>query len=132
MVTALLLIPRIIFLSLILSGINFIPLGDLGNVMGGVVFIVIATNGNVFRSILISLPIFIGHMFIASRMAPIITELAKKNEEILGNYQGMITSFNDGGHLFKFLMIQVFSGNFRAITILVCLLILFFFQQRLV
>ncbi|HBE78162.1 MAG TPA: hypothetical protein DDW65_10335 [Firmicutes bacterium] len=56
-VTGILLIPVALVGAFILPGINFIPLGDLTNLLVPAAFVVIATRGNIIRSFIIGVPI---------------------------------------------------------------------------
>jgi len=113
-VTSLLLMPLALILALILPGIKFIPLGDLANIVGTVVIVVVATRGNIIRSVIIGIPIIIGNLYVASHMAIIYTDLARKFNFGFGEYQGVITSFLDGGNILRFWIFKTFSGAWWA------------------
>lgn len=108
-ITSLFLMPIIIGLSFVLPKVGFIPLGDTGNIIGAVIFIVIAVKGNIFRALIISLPIMIMQLYIATWMSPIFTSLIKPHREILKGYDGAITSLNDGGHVVRYIILWLFS-----------------------
>jgi galactitol PTS system EIIC component len=75
-VTGILLIPVALVGTFILSGINFIPLGDLTNLLVPAAFVVVATRGNIIRSFIIGVPIVIANPYIASNMAGFFTKMA--------------------------------------------------------
>ena len=129
-VTAVLLTPVAILLAFLLPGVKFIPLGDLANIMGAIVMIVVSTKGNILRAFLISIPIFVGHFYIASAMADTYTILAHKASFSFNGYQGIITSFLDGGNLFKFWIFKVFDGNLIAFSILPVIFVLLYFTKK--
>lgn len=114
-VTALLLIPTSILLSIILPGVNFIPLGDLTNLLVPVAFITIATNGNIIRAYLLGIPIVIGTLYMASWVAPLLTDMALSIDyEVLDGE--MFTSFLDGGNLFRTWIMMLFDKNTIAMV----------------
>lgn len=124
-VTSLLLIPVALILAFILPGINFIPLGDLTNIMVPMAFVCVATKGNVFRSFIIGIPIVIGSLYIASNMAPFFTKMAAIVNYKITDYNGMFTSFLDGGNFSRAWLVKVFSGDligFMLIPIVIILL----------
>lgn len=117
-VTGLLLMPVALVLAFILPGISFIPLGDLANIMCPVAMIVVATKGNVVRSFLLGIPLIIGHLYAASYMAPTYTALAQQSGFELKGYEGMITSFLDGGNIMRTWLIELFQGRTWALVLL--------------
>lgn len=117
-VTALLLIPTSILLAIVLPGVNFIPLGDLTNLLVPVAFITIATNGNVIRSYIIGIPVVILTLYTASWIAPLLTDMARVAEYNIVDTSGLFTSFLDGGNLFRVWVTMLFSGNIIAIGII--------------
>lgn len=114
-VTALLLMPIALVLAFLLPGIQFIPLGDLPNMVGAIVMILVVTRGNVLKSFLIGLPILVAKLYIASQMAGIYTQLSRNTGVVYSEYQGLITSFLDGGNILRYYLVQIFSGNLWAI-----------------
>lgn len=130
-VTAILLMPVALILALVLPGVKFIPLGDLVNIMGSVALVCVATKGNVIRSFLIGIPIVAIHLYTASGMASIYTELASSVNYKLENYQGIFTSFLDGGNVIRVWLVNLFSGNYYALLLLPVFLLMFFFTWKL-
>lgn len=124
-VTAILLMPLALILAFVLPGVQFIPLGDLVNIVGTVALVCTATKGNVVRSFLIGIPIVIIHLYSASNMAMMYTSLATDVNYKIENYQGTFTSFLDGGNVIRVWLVNLFIGNNYAI-ILVPLFILMF------
>lgn len=121
-VTGLLLMPFALLLAFILPGVRFIPLGDLPNMVGAIVMILVATRGNVIKSVLIGLPIIVAKLYIASNMAEIYTHLSLNAGFKYPGYDGLITSFLDGGNMLRYGLVQLFSGNSWAIVIVTILL----------
>lgn len=121
-VTGLLLMPVAFILAFILPGVGFIPIGDLPNIMGAVAMIVVATRGNIIRGVIISIPLLIGKLYIATAMAQRYTQLAKAADYEMKGYNGVFTSFLDGGNIFRYWIIKCFDGNGIAIIAAVILL----------
>lgn len=115
-VTTLLLIPVALVLSFILPGVNFIPLGDLTNLMVPMAIICVVTKGNVVRSFILGIPLIIGNLYIASNMASFFTNLAGKADYQVAGYDGVFTSFLDGGNFFRAWVTKLFTGNLVAMA----------------
>lgn len=128
-VTTLLLIPTSIILAVILPGVNFIPLGDLTSLLVPVAFISLATGGNIIRSYLISLPIVVGNLYMASWIAPLLTDMASSIDYEVAN--GLtFTSFLDGGNLYRTWIIMIFDKNILAILFIPIVLGLIYYTYR--
>lgn len=113
-VTGLLLMPVALLAAFLLPGVKFIPLGDLANTLCAVSMVAVATKGNVVRSFLIGLPIIIGKLYAASSLARLYTDLSYKSNFSFKGYDGIITSFLDGGNLFRFWELKLFQGHWAA------------------
>lgn len=129
-VTGILFIPITVILALILPGINFIPLGDLPNMIGYAVMIVVACKGNIFRAFIAGIPTIIAKLYIASYMATDYTSIVRELGMNIGGYEGEITGFLDGGNLFRFWTIQLFSGKNIGIILTPLLVILIYYLHK--
>lgn len=130
-VTAIFLTPVALLLAFTLPGINFIPLGDLTNIIGSIALVCVATKGNVIRAFIIGVPIIIGSLYAASNMAALYTNLAHSvNYEIVG-YDGIFTSFLDGGNLFRTWIVKLFSGNIYAIILLPVIIFILYITRKI-
>ncbi|MBN1498723.1 MAG: PTS galactitol transporter subunit IIC [Spirochaetes bacterium] len=130
-VTGLILMPIALGLAFVLPGIRFIPIGDLVNIIALSVMIVVATNGNVIRSVIISIPIIIAHLYIASSMAEAFTNLSTNAGFSFPGYDGLITSFFDGGLIIRFWLVKFFEFNIYALSALPAVLLILFFTWKL-
>lgn len=130
-VTAIFLIPLALLLAFILPGINFIPLGDLTNIMGSIALVCVATKGNVIRSFIIGIPIIIGSLYTASNMAYLYTKLAHSSNYQIADYNGVFTSFLDGGNFFRAWIVNLFSGNIYAILFLPVVILILFITRNI-
>ncbi|OCL27671.1 PTS galactitol transporter subunit IIC [Orenia metallireducens] len=117
-VAGIILMPIALILAILLPGIKFIPLADLPNMIGAVTLIVVATRGNLFRAVVAFIPIIIGKLYIASAMSSTYTNLLDRAGIVISQYKGNITSFLDGGNLFRIYWVYLFQGNIWAIGIL--------------
>lgn len=129
-VTGILLMPVALILSFILPGIKFIPLGDLPNTIGAVVMIVVAMKGNVVRSFITGIPIIIGTLYASSYMSETLTSLAKQTGYKVSGYDGLITSFYDGGNLLRFWSVKLFSGHLWTVALIPVVVFLIYFTYR--
>jgi galactitol PTS system EIIC component len=114
-VTGILLMPAALILAFVLPGIRFIPIGDLPNMIGAVAMVVVATRGNIVRAFIAGIPVIIGKLYIASSLAGVYTELARAADFQITGYNGMVTSFLDGGNVMRFWLMRLFSGSLIAI-----------------
>lgn len=128
-VTTLLLIPTSILLAIILPGVNFIPLGDLTSLLVPVAFITIATGGNIIRSYLLGIPIVIGALYMASWIAPLLTEMALAIDYQVASGQ-TFTSFLDGGNLFRTWIMMILDKNLFAILFIPIVIALIYYTYK--
>jgi PTS system galactitol-specific IIC component len=117
-VSGLLMMPVALIFAFILPGISFIPIGDLVNVIALIVMTVVATNGNVIRTCIIGIPIVIGNLYVASYMSKFFTDIAYQTGFKFPGYDGVITSFMDGGNHLRFWLFKLFSGNWIALALI--------------
>ncbi len=117
-VSGLLLMPVTLILAFVLPGVKFIPIGDLPNTVAMVTMIVVATNGNIVRAVIIGIPLVIVQLYVASYMAGTFTSLAAKAHFVFHGYDGMVTSFLDGGLPLRFWLYKTFSGNVIALCLI--------------
>lgn len=130
-VTAIFLTPVALLLAFILPGINFIPLGDLTNIIGSIALVCVATKGNVIRSFIIGIPILIGSLYVASNMASLYTRLAHSVHYKIAGYNGTFTSFLDGGNMLRAWIVKLFCGNIYAIILLPVIILILFITRRI-
>jgi PTS system galactitol-specific IIC component len=77
--------------------------------------IVVATNGNIVRTFIIGIPMIIAQLYVASYMSGTFTDLAARAHFTFHGYDGMITSFLDGGLPLRLWLYKTFSGSIIAI-----------------
>lgn len=130
-VTGILLMPAALILALLLPGVKFIPLGDLPNMIGAVVMIAVACRGNVIRSFIASIPVIVGKLYAASAMADTYTALAANANFSVKGYNGVITSFLDGGNLLRTWFVYLFSGKLWAIILIIPVISLIIYVRKL-
>ncbi|MDA3901528.1 MAG: PTS galactitol transporter subunit IIC [Spirochaetes bacterium] len=117
LVTALLLIPVSIILAIILPGVNFIPIGDLTNLLVPVAIITVATKGNIVKSFIIGIPVVIINLYYASMFAPVVTDMARESNFKIEGYDGLFTSFLDGGNPFRSWVVLLLQGDILSIAL---------------
>ena len=114
-VTGLILMPVAILVALVLPGNRVLPLGDLPNLLSIMSLSVLMYRGNVFRAVVAGIPVVAGYLLIATRLAPMFTEMAGRADAVPAG-AGMITAFTDGGFYLRFVLLEAFKGNGFAIA----------------
>jgi len=131
MVTALLLIPVALILAFVLPGISFIPLGDLTNLTVPAALICLATGCNIIRAFIIGIPVVVGNLYFATALAPLFTKMATSANYRVEGYDGVFTSFLDGGNLFRGWMVYLAQGRLAAIIALPVIAVIFYLTRKL-
>ncbi|MGK3722076.1 PTS galactitol transporter subunit IIC [Priestia megaterium] len=114
--TALLMTPITILLAVILPGNKIIPLGDLSTLTVPMAMIVLACRGNIIRAVIIGIPVIIANLYIASYLAPLVTQVAKSIKfKFPEGASSLVNSFLDGGNPFRYWLVMLSQGNIFAI-----------------
>lgn len=114
--TALILTPISVFIAFLLPGNKVLPLDDLANLAVMASMIVLACRGNIFRAVITAIPVIIADLWIATKIAPFITGMAKDvNFKMAEGSSGQVSSFLDGGNPFRYWLLEIFNGNMIAI-----------------
>ncbi|KNC92321.1 PTS galactitol transporter subunit IIC [Trabulsiella odontotermitis] len=117
--TALILTPVSVFIAFLLPGNKVLPLGDLANLAVMASMIVLACRGNIFRAVITAIPVIVADLWIATKIAPFITSMAKDvNFKMAEGSSGQVSSFLDGGNPFRFWLLEIFNGNIIAIGLI--------------
>lgn len=127
--TGLLLVPISLILAFLVPGNGVLPLGDLANLAVFASMIVLACRANVFRALLISIPILIGNLLVATAIAPVITAMATGVQFDLGG-ASLVSGFLDGGNPFRFWLVQIFSGHWAALVLIPAIALLVWFTYK--
>lgn len=130
--TALILIPISVFIAFLLPGNKVLPLGDLANLAVMASMIVLACRGNIFRAVITAIPVIVADLWIATKIAPFITGMAKDvNFKMAEGSSGQVSSFLDGGNPFRFWLLEIFNGNIIAIGLIPVLALIIYGVFRL-
>ncbi|GMA08193.1 PTS galactitol transporter subunit IIC [Tetragenococcus halophilus subsp. flandriensis] len=113
--TGLLLTPIALLIAFILPGNRALPLGDLANLALFSSMMVLASRNNIFRALLISIPMIIVDLLVATNLAPLITRMAEAVNFSLPEGGGLVTSFLDGGNPLRYWIYEIFNGNIWAL-----------------
>ncbi|CBG89884.1 PTS galactitol transporter subunit IIC [Citrobacter rodentium] len=117
--TALILTPISVFIAFLLPGNKVLPLGDLANLAVMASMIVLACRGNIFRAVITAIPVIIADLWIATKIAPFITGMAKDvNFKMAEGSSGQVSSFLDGGNPFRYWLLEIFNGNVIALGLI--------------
>ncbi|ECD5710338.1 PTS galactitol transporter subunit IIC [Salmonella enterica subsp. enterica serovar Braenderup] len=130
--TALILTPISVFIAFLLPGNKVLPLGDLANLAVMASMIVLACRGNIFRAVITAIPVIVADLWIATKIAPFITGMAKDvNFKMAEGLSGQVSSFLDGGNPFRFWLLEIFNGNIIAIGLIPVLALVIYGVFRL-
>lgn len=130
--TALILTPISVFIAFLLPGNKVLPLGDLANLAVMASMIVLACRGNIFRAVITAIPVIVADLWIATKIAPFITGMAKNvNFKMAEGSSGQVSSFLDGGNPFRFWLLEIFNGNIIAIGLIPVLALIIYGVFRL-
>ncbi|EDJ2653513.1 PTS galactitol transporter subunit IIC [Salmonella enterica subsp. enterica serovar Give] len=130
--TALILTPISVFIAFLLPGNKVLPLGDLANLAVMASMIVLACRGNIFRAVITAIPVIVADLWIATKIAPFITGMAKDvNFKMAEGSSGQVSSFLDGGNPFRFWLLEIFNGNIVAIGLIPVLALIIYGVFRL-
>lgn len=130
--TALILTPISVFIAFLLPGNKVLPLGDLANLVVMASMIVLACRGNIFRAVITAIPVIVADLWIATKIAPFITGMAKDvNFKMAEGSSGQVSSFLDGGNPFCFWLLEIFNGNIIAIGLIPVLALIIYGVFRL-
>ncbi|EDY4901044.1 PTS galactitol transporter subunit IIC [Salmonella enterica] len=130
--TALILTPISVFIAFLLPGNKVLPLGDLANLAVMASMIVLACRGNIFRAVITAVPVIVADLWIATKIAPFITGMAKDvNFKMAEGSSGQVSSFLDGGNPFRFWLLEIFNGNIIAIGLIPVLALIIYGVFRL-
>ncbi|EPE53856.1 PTS galactitol transporter subunit IIC [Salmonella enterica] len=130
--TALILTPISVFIAFLLPGNKALPLGDLANLAVMASMIVLACRGNIFRAVITAIPVIVADLWIATKIAPFITGMAKDvNFKMAEGSSGQVSSFLDGGNPFRFWLLEIFNGNIIAIGLIPVLALVIYCVFRL-
>jgi galactitol PTS system EIIC component len=130
-VTGLLLMPISLLLAFIIPGVNFIPLGDLPNIIGFEAMIIVACSGNIIRGLIICTPLIAGKLIVASKLSSVFTVIAKGVDIKFPGYEGEITSFLDGGNIFRFWILRLFEGRLWAFILIPLAVLIIYYYRKL-
>ncbi|EIT8563408.1 PTS galactitol transporter subunit IIC [Salmonella enterica] len=130
--TVLILTPISVFIAFLLPGNKVLPLGDLANLAVMASMIVLACRGNIFRAVITAIPVIVADLWIATKIAPFITGMAKDvNFKMAEGSSGQVSSFLDGGNPFRFWLLEIFNGNIIAIGLIPVLALVIYGVFRL-
>jgi PTS system galactitol-specific IIC component len=113
----------------VLPGNKTLPLGDLPSLISQVAVIVLVSRGNVFRSVIAGIPLVIAYLLIASNLAPLITRLS---QEVGATFPegAVITAFTDGGNPVRYWVLELFTGNWIAFSVIPVVGFLYFLSWK--
>lgn len=127
--TGIILMPAAILIALVLPGNRTLPLGDLPSLISQVAVIVLVCRGNVFRSVLTGIPLVAGYLLIATKLAPMITQLSVQVGAAVPEGV-LITAMTDGGNPVRYWGYMLFQGNTIALLLIPLVVVLLGLSRR--
>ncbi len=127
--TGIILMPAAILIALVLPGNRTLPLGDLPSLISQVAVIVLVCRGNVFRSVLTGIPLVAGYLLIATKLAPMITQLSVQVGAAVPEGV-LITAMTDGGNPVRYWGYMLFQGNTIALLLIPVVVVLLGLSRR--
>ncbi|SUH33939.1 PTS galactitol transporter subunit IIC [Salmonella enterica subsp. enterica] len=131
--TALILTPISVFIAFLLPGNKVLPLGDLANLAVMASMIVLACRGNIFRAVITAIPVIVADLWIATKIAPFITGMAKDVNFKMAEgvkWSGIKLPWM-AGNPFRFWLLEIFNGNIIAIGLIPVLALVIYGVFRL-
>lgn len=128
-VTGIILMPLSLGLAFLVPGNKTIPLGDLPSLISQITVIVLIMKGNVVRSVIAGIPLIAAYLLIATRLAPMISDLSQQVGVSVGT-SSLITAFIDGGNPVRYWFIELFAGNVTAFIIIPLVAIMLYLSSK--
>lgn len=130
LVTSFFLMPIAVLLAFLLPQVEFIPLGSLSTIMLLVIMAVIVSRGNIVYSFLIGIPIAIINLFVSSYLGQIYTNLVMESNFELDGYDGIITSFVDGGNILRLWSVRFSEGGIWGLIVIPIIILFLYIAKK--
>ena len=83
-----------------------------------VAMLTLATNGNIIRTFILGIPVIVGNLYFATALAPLFTRMAADASYTVEGYDGIFTSFLDGGNILRSWLLFLSQGHPAALAVL--------------
>ena len=114
-ITAILLIPITVILSISIPAIRIFPMGDLMNIISIITVIVAVSRGDIFRSVIISIPVVLLSLFSSTVCAEYYTAAAANIGYDMGAVTGSFAAALNGNSYICIWLAELLQGNIWAI-----------------
>lgn len=125
-VTGILMMPIVLIMSMTLPSIRFLPIASLPNLISIVPMVVVACNRHILKAVIISSLIMVGNFYVASGLSDFITTLGRQTGYNVPGYDGLYTSFLEGGNLLRYWLLELSQLSWiglLGLPVAVCLLL---------
>lgn len=115
---SLILVPLSVAIAAILPGNQFLPFADLAVLPFLFVLVVPVTKGDLFRTLIVGLFIVVTGLWIATGIAPLLTEAAIAANFTMPGGASLISSIADGASPLSWLFVQIMNLRWIGLGIL--------------
>ncbi|MCD8519615.1 MAG: PTS sugar transporter subunit IIC [Erysipelotrichaceae bacterium] len=115
---SLILVPLSVLIAVVLPGNNFLPFADLAVLPFLFVLVVPITKGDLFRTLIVGLFIVVSGLWIASDIAPLLTQAAIDAQFTMPVGASLISSIADGASPLSWAFVKLFELRYVGIAVL--------------
>jgi len=115
---SLLLVPLSVLLAAILPGNQFLPFADLAVLPFLFVLVVPITKGDLFRTLIVGIFIVVAGLYIATDIAPLLTQAAADSGFTMPVGASLISSIADGSSPLSWLFVKIYEFKEIGIAVL--------------
>lgn len=108
--SALIMIPITLLLSFILPGNKVMPLVDFSTIPFFMIWPAVASKGNLFRTLLTGTLVMIAILYIATDLAPTVTQIAQSVKFAFPEGASAVSSLDVGAHLIPYIIAKIFEA----------------------
>lgn len=118
---SLILVPLSVLIAIILPGNQFLPFADLAVLPFLFVLVIPITKGDLFRTLVVGIFIVVAGLYIATDIAPLLTQAAADSGFTMPIGATLISSIADGASPLSWLFVQIYKFKEIGIAILVAI-----------
>ena len=114
-ISTIVLIPIALLMGALIPWVRIFPMGDLMNIVSIIIVIVAVCRGNIVRSVLISIPVILLNLVLASVVAPVYAQIAQRLSYDMGNVTGVFAASLNGGTYISLWVSDLLQGRLWAL-----------------
>lgn len=134
MVCSVLVVPFILFLSVVLPDNQFLPIASLAGAMYIFVLVLPITKGNVFRTFIIGMVALVIGNYAATALSGVFTEAALQSGVTLPDGTTAVASFDYAGNPITWLLYQAaqFKWIGAGILVVICIALMLYNRKKII